>query len=116
MNEDFSEVISKFKNILAEKDIEIPNMSEDKGNSSEKTLGFDIDIGTILKIKNMIDIAKEKSSPRIELLNALKPFLKKEMGERLEEYIKITYMITIILRICALKPTISVIFSLQKAL
>ena len=44
----------------------------------------------------MIDIAKEKSSPRIELLNALKPFLKKEMGERLEEYIKITYMITIL--------------------
>ena len=101
MNEDFSEVISKFKDILDEKDVKIPNMnvgekSEDIGNSSEKTLGFDIDIGTILKIKNMIDIAKEKSSPRIELLNALKPFLNKEMGDKLEEYIKITYMITIL--------------------
>lgn len=96
MNEDFSEVISKFKNILAEKDVKIPNMNEDTGNSSEKTLGFDIDIATILKIKNMIDIAKEKSSPKIQLLNALKPFLNKEMGEKLEEYIKITYMITIL--------------------
>lgn len=67
MNEDFSEVISKFKDILDEKDVKIPNMnvgekSEDTGNSSEKTLGFDIDIGTILKIKNMIDIAKEKTN------------------------------------------------------
>ncbi len=96
MNEDFSEVISKFKDILAEKNIEMPNMNENTENTSEKTLGFDIDIGTILKIKSMIEVAKEKSSPRIELLHALKPFLNKEMGEKLEEYIKITYMITIL--------------------
>lgn len=99
MNEDFSEVISKFKDILAEKNIEMPNIKDEGENSketSEKTLGFDIDIGTILKIKSMIEVAKEKNSPRIELLHALKPFLNKEMGEKLEEYIKITYLITIL--------------------
>lgn len=67
-----------------------------RGNTSEKPLGFDIDIGTILKIKSMIEVAKEKSSPKIQLLNALKPFLNKSMQEKLEEYIKITYMITIL--------------------
>lgn len=49
MNEDFSEVISKFKNILEEKNIEIPSVPSNTAESSEKSNGFDIDIATILK-------------------------------------------------------------------
>jgi hypothetical protein len=94
MNEDFSEVISKFKNILAEKNIEMPSNREAPSNSSENPFDFDID--TILKIKNMISMAKEKNSPRIELLKALKPFLKQEKQEKLDEYIKIANIITIL--------------------
>jgi hypothetical protein len=96
MNEDFSEVISKFKNILAEKNIEIPSNNNENSNASESSLGFDLDIDTILKIKNMITMAKEKNSPRIELLKALKPFLKQEKQEKLDEYIKIANILTIL--------------------
>ena len=99
MNEDFSEVISKFKNILEEKNIDIPSIVGNVGNSSnssEKSDGFDIDIATILKIKNMIGSAKEKNSPRMQLLNALKPFLHKEKQEKLEEYMKLANIITIL--------------------
>lgn len=96
MNEDFSEVISKFKNILEEKNIDMPSIANNSSNSSEKSDGFDIDIATILKIKNMIGSAKEKNSPRIQLLNALKPFLHKEKQEKLEEYMKLANIITIL--------------------
>lgn len=96
MNEDFSEVISKFKNILEEKNIYMPSIANNSSNSSEKSDGFDIDIATILKIKNMIGSAKEKNSPRMQLLNALKPFLHKEKQEKLEEYMKLANIITIL--------------------
>lgn len=96
MNEDFSEVISKFKNILEEKNIDMPSIANNSRNSSEKSDGFDIDIATILKIKNMIGSAKEKNSPRMQLLNALKPFLHKEKQEKLEEYMKLANIITIL--------------------
>lgn len=96
MNEDFLEVISKFKTILEEKNIEMPSMQSNTNNSSEKSTGFDIDIATILKIKNMIGTAQEKNSPRVQLLNALKPFLHKEKQEKLEEYMKIANIITVL--------------------
>ena len=96
MNEDFSEVISKFKNILEEKNIDMPSIVGNSNNASEKSDGFDIDIATILKIKNMIGSAKEKNSPRMQLLSALKPFLHKEKQEKLEEYMKLANIITIL--------------------
>ena len=97
MNEDFSEILSKFKNILSEKDIDISNFSpapkdELPGNSNM----FDFDIETILKIKNIISSAQNKNSPRIRLLESLKPFLKLEKQQKLDEYIKIANMLTIL--------------------
>lgn len=96
MNEDFSEAIAKFKSILEEKNVEMPSLSS--GSSSEKSndFGFDFDINTILKIKSMIGSVQEKNSPRIQLLNALKPFLHKERQEKLDEYIKLANIIAIL--------------------
>lgn len=96
MNEDFSEVISKFKNILAEKNIDIPENFTPVNNSSEKSSSFDFDIGTILKIKSMIGAAQDKNLPRMQLLHALKPFLHKSKQEKLEEYIKLANMLTVL--------------------
>ena len=96
MNEDFSEVISKFKNILAEKNVDIPENFTQVNNSSEKSPSFDFDIATILKIKSMIGAAQDKNLPRMQLLNALKPFLHKQKQEKLEEYIKLANMLTVL--------------------
>lgn len=124
MNEDFSEAISKLKGILNEKNIDISsftnninnnnnniNYDANRDNSSDnlnhsnniinnnennRSDAFDFDIETIFKIKNLISSAMEKNSPRIKLLEALKPFLKYEKQEKLEEYIKIANMLTIL--------------------
>lgn len=97
MNEDFSEVISKFKNILSEKDIDLSNFTQNNQLSSPENSGtFDFDIETIFKIKNIISSAQSKNSPRIKLLEALKPFLKPEKQQKLDEYIKIANMLTIL--------------------
>lgn len=97
MNEDFSEVINKFKNILSEKDIDISKFSpSNQENMPGNSNMFDFDIETILKIKNIISSAQNKNSPRIKLLEALKPFLKPEKQQKLDEYIKIANMLTIL--------------------
>lgn len=97
MNEDFSEVISKFKNILSEKDIDISKFSQNNEVSNlENYSGFDFDIETILKIKNIISSAQNKNSPRIRLLEALKPFLKPEKRQKLDEYIKMANLLSIL--------------------
>ena len=97
MNEDFSEVINKFKNILSEKNIDISNFSQKSETVlPENSNMFDFDIETILKIKNIISSAQNKNSPRITLLQALKPFLKPEKQQKLDEYIKIANMLTIL--------------------
>lgn len=97
MNEDFSDVISKFKNILSEKEIDISKFSPvNQDSTPENSSGFDFDIETILKIKNIISSAQNKNSPRIKLLEALKPFLKPEKQNKLDEYIKIANMLTIL--------------------
>lgn len=105
MNEDFSDAINKFKNILASKNIDLSSLSaefnnkkESEENSSDSKLDsdFDFDIETIIKLKNIISSAKNQNSPRIRLLEDLKPFLNPEARKNLDELIKFTKILTML--------------------
>lgn len=110
MNEDFSEIISKFSNILKEKDIDLNNIvggnnnpptdSDEKNSNFESNsddFNFNLDIDTILKIKNiMSSINKNSKSPRNNLLLALKPYLEDSKKEKLEQYIKIANLLSVL--------------------
>lgn len=100
MNEDFSDAINKFKDILASKNIDLSNLTEALGNNQkepeETSSDFDFDIETILKLKNIISSAKNQNSPRIKLLEAVKPFLNPESQKKLDELIKLTKVITVL--------------------
>lgn len=99
MNEDFSELLNNFTNILKEKDIDINKIAGDTHSPAENadTSSFSLDLDTILKIKNIISkINQNTDSPRNKLLLSLKPFLDNDKSEKVDKYIKIATMLTIL--------------------
>lgn len=101
MNDDFSEVINKFSEILKEKNIDLNNIAggnpppADNSNSTNNN-DFSLDIETILKIKNIISLINEnQNSPRNNLLHSLEPYLENEKKEKLEQYIKIANLLSV---------------------
>ena len=102
MEEDFSNVLGKFQDILKEKNIDLNNIlssssNEQNNNYSENNSNsFDFDINTILIMKNIMDKINNQNNPRNNLLYSLKPFLRSDKKEKLEQYIKISNILTIL--------------------
>ena len=122
MSDDFSNILNKFSSILKEKDIDLNkivggnepptdfNVSNNTNNDNQKNYDnnnscdtsenfndFNLDIDTILKIKNILSsINKNNHSPRNTLLMALKPYLENDKKEKLEQYIKIANLLSVL--------------------
>ena len=100
-----SDIINKFNNILKDKNIDLNNISKNSNSSEYKEekpsqnnfgLGSDFDISTILKFKNIFDKANNSNNPRNQLLYSLKPFLRNNKKEKLDQYIKIANILYIL--------------------
>ncbi len=89
-----NDVINKFNNILKEKDIDIGKILGDEPQSNN--FNFDFDLETIIKLKNIFSQINNNNSPRNCLLNSLKPFLRKERKEKLDQYIKIANLLSVL--------------------
>lgn len=64
------------------------NQNENRTTSSESSP--DIDIGTILKLKTIMDSMKNtKDDPRANLLMSLKPYLRDSKREKVDQYVKL---------------------------
>lgn len=72
------ETLNNFANIL--------NSSKDSNNNSN------IDINTILKIKNIMEKMNSKNNPRSNLLLSLKPYLKESRRSKVDQYIQLLNM------------------------
>lgn len=113
MNEDYSNLIKNFSEILKEKNIDvstiIPNNSQTNKNCTETTTplqnqgiqsqipisDFDINFDDILKIKNILEkMNSSENTNRNTLLHSLKPFLPANKKEKLEQLIKISSLLT----------------------
>ena len=67
------------------------SMSNPESNSD-----FNLDINTILKIKDIISkMNKNQDCPRNKLLHSLKPYLENDKQEKLEQYIKIANLLSV---------------------
>lgn len=103
MNEDFSEIIGKFSEILKEKNIDVSSITggANSNTSPDFTMGetsndFALDIETIMKIKDIITKMNScKDSPRNHLLYSLKPYLENEKKEKLDKYIQIANLLNV---------------------
>lgn len=62
---------------------------EEKRNNSNDSFP-DIDIATILKLKTVMDSMKnKKDDPRANLLMSLKPYLRENKREKVDQYVKL---------------------------
>ena len=96
MNEDFSEILGKFTDILKDKNIDLNNIAGVSETSPADSSDFSLDIDTILKIKDIMSkFNKNQSCPRNKLLHALEPYLKEEKKEKLNQYIKIANLLSV---------------------
>ncbi len=96
MNEDFSEILNKFSDILKDKNIDINNLAGGNDYPPADNNDFSLDIDTILKIKEVMSkINQNKTCPRNILLNSLKPYLEDNKKEKLEQYIKIANLLSV---------------------
>ena len=93
--EDLSDIINKFQNILKDKDINI-NEIFDNTESSEEGSNFNLDIETLLKFKTIFEKINDNNNPRNRLLHSLKPFLEDSRKKKLDEYIKIANLLVIL--------------------
>lgn len=105
MEEDMSNVLNKFQDILKEKNIDLNSVlgSSSNGQNGTNTANpensgqsFDFDINSILKMKNIFDKLNHQNNPRNNLLYSLKPFLREDKKEKLDQYIKISNILSII--------------------
>lgn len=64
------------------------NSSSDSSNSDNNS--FDIDINTMLKLKQIMEsLNSKKPDPRTNLLLSLKPYLKERRKQKVDQYIKL---------------------------
>ena len=97
MNDDFSEIINKFSDILKEKNIDLNNLAGDDFSSPANNSELNLDIDTIFKIKDIISkINKNQNCPRNKLLHSLEPYLKTDKKEKLDQYIKIANLLSVL--------------------
>lgn len=80
---DLKNALNSFKN---SSNYSNSSSNEDASNSNSTTP--DIDINTILKIKQIMDSMKtNKNDPRANLLISLKPYLKESRQKKVDQYI-----------------------------
>lgn len=97
MNEDFSNVLNNFSEILKEKNIDLNDiLGKQNPPNNDKTDDFSFDINTIMKIKDIMNAMNNQNGPRNQLLYSLKPYLEDTKKEKLEQYIKIANLLSVL--------------------
>lgn len=86
-----------FQNIFSNFNINSNNNSD---NNSSSNNGFDfsnIDMATIMKIKNIMSkVNSNKDDPKSNLLTSLKPYLRDSKKEKLDKYMKFMNLTSVI--------------------
>ena len=76
----------------------LSSLNANTSNNSEENLnsGSNIDMETILKMKSIIDkMNKNQNDPRSNLLRSLKPYLRSSRKNKLEQYVKLLSMTSV---------------------
>ncbi len=100
---DLGNILNKFNEMVKNNEIpdnlkDIINNFNNSNNSSSNSSNtdnnsFDIDVDTLLKIKQVMDsINSQKPNPRTNLLLSLKPYLKESRQKKVDQYIKLFNM------------------------
>lgn len=91
---DLKNIVDNLKNSSNSNNFDNANQdnstSDSNNNSNESSTSPDIDINTILKMKQIMDsMNSNKDDPRTNLLLSLKPYLKESRKQKVDQYIKL---------------------------
>ena len=103
---DLGNILNKFNEMVKNNEVpdnlkDIINNFNNFNNSNNSSCNssntdnnsFDIDVDTLLKIKQVMDsINSQKPDPRTNLLLSLKPYLKESRQKKVDQYIKLFNM------------------------
>lgn len=64
----------------------------DSSSNSNSSSGFNLDMNTMLKMKNIISSMNQKDDPRANLLYSLKPYLRDSKKNKLDQYVNMLNM------------------------
>lgn len=79
------EMIENFSKLMNNNNVKNSNDSTNFNESSENN--FNIDMETMMKMKAMIDkLNSNQNNPRTNLLNSLKPYMRKSRKENIDKY------------------------------
>ena len=90
--DNMSDVINKFSSILKDKNIDLGKILGDEPESNP----LDFDLDTIIKFKKIFNQINSSNSPRNNLLYSLKPFLREEKKQKLDQYIRIANLLNVL--------------------
>lgn len=87
------EMLNSFSSMLQSSNISNNNSSSNSNSSNnDNTSGFNIDMNTMLKMKNIISSMNQKDDPRANLLYSLKPYLRDSKKGKLNQYVNLLNM------------------------
>lgn len=87
--DDIKNMINNFKNSSSSP----KNEKDDKNSDTSGSSSPEIDINTILKMKQIIDsMNSNKDDPRANLLMSLKPYLKESRKHKVDQYVQFLKM------------------------
>ena len=111
MNEDLSNLFEKFninKDSISPEMIDsimgMVNNKENKNSTSNANNSADsktdnisgIDLETLMKMKSIMEKMNSKDNPRARLLLSLKPYLKEERKNKIDQYIQLSKLMEIL--------------------
>lgn len=65
------------------------NNSNSNPSSNSNSNNFNLDIGTIMKMKSIMENMNNKNDPRANLLYSLKPYLRDSKKNKLDQYVNL---------------------------
>ena len=83
------EMIQNLSNLFSSNSNDNNTNSSNNNNSNSEP---SIDINTILKMKTIIDSMNQKNDPRANLLYSLKPYLRENKKNKLDQYVNLLKM------------------------
>lgn len=89
MIQNFSSMIQNSSNASNSQNHTDSHNNKNTTNTNSNTNGFDfsnIDMNTILKMKSVMEKMNTKNDPRTNLLYSLKPYLREERKDKLDQY------------------------------
>ena len=98
MSEDLSDIINNVKNMMDSGNIPdnikemLGNINSNSSDNVSSNNNINIDMGTLMKMKSIVDNMNKKDDPRANLLYSLKPYLRESRKNKLDQYVNLLNM------------------------